>query len=87
MEQKFVVDKTIFLHIGVSCALTFFISLFMILINTPVYASIISGTIATLLCGITKEYCDSIHYYWNWADMLGNIIGILIGIIILILMF
>lgn len=87
MQQKFIIDGTIYQHLMFCALITFIGGLIMYFLSVAMFPAIVSGSMTALACGVTKEYVDGIRYYWNWGDMLGNGIGVVIGIVLLILLY
>ena len=88
MDMRFIIDKSILLHIFACLIITFFVGMILYFMKSPIITASLGGVITAFLCGITKEWTDfnSPKNYWNWGDILGNFIGcaIAVGILLLI---
>lgn len=68
-------------HIGITFIISSFIGTIIFLLSN-IECGIISAVYSGLVVGLTKEFFDS---YFDWKDLLADIVGIILSIIWLIL--
>lgn len=83
-------DKTTFIYACACFVITILVGIVLYLIfNISIMPAATAGFISAFMCGIGKEYADSKNpsNFWNWGDIIGNVIGCVIGFGLLILIF
>ena len=79
--MKITKDKK--LHFAYCMLIALFVTIFVGVLSNW-YCGAISGLLTAMGCGVGKEYGDKANPYnkWDWYDLLADLIGAIVGVVL-----